>query len=160
MNNESVTVRPALEDELPRVNELRRMVNDVHVNGRPDIFRSGFCDALAEHVYDKFDSPDSGVLVALLDGTVCGFAIVEYIHRPQSPYNLERSYYHVEEFGTDPAFRRRGVATAMVAYMRADAKARGFKKLELDMWEFNRDALAFYESVGFRTFRRYMENDV
>ena len=25
------------------------------------------------------------------------------------------------------------------------------------MWEFNQDALAFYEAVGFRTYRRYME---
>ena len=25
------------------------------------------------------------------------------------------------------------------------------------MWEFNRDALAFYEAVGFKTYRRYLE---
>ena len=29
--------------------------------------------------------------------------------------------------------------------------------IELNMWEFNKDALAFYEAVGFSTFRRYME---
>lgn len=38
----SMVVRPASRDELARVNELRRMVNDLHVNGGPDIFRSGF----------------------------------------------------------------------------------------------------------------------
>ena len=26
-----------------------------------------------------------------------------------------------------------------------------------NMWEFNQDALAFYEAAGFKTFRRYME---
>ena len=25
------------------------------------------------------------------------------------------------------------------------------------MWEFNQGAIAFYESVGFETYRRYME---
>ena len=30
-------------------------------------------------------------------------------------------------------------------------------KLELDMWEFNDGALKFYESVGFITYRRFME---
>ena len=37
------------------------------------------------------------------------------------------------------------------------ARERGFDRLELNMWEFNRDALAFYEALGFETYRRYME---
>ena len=34
---------------------------------------------------------------------------------------------------------------------------RPFHRIELNMWEFNRDALAFYEAAGYTTFRRYME---
>ena len=37
------------------------------------------------------------------------------------------------------------------------AKEKGFHRIELNMWEFNKGALAFYESVGFETYRRYME---
>ena len=33
----------------------------------------------------------------------------------------------------------------------------GFDRIELNMWEFNRDALAFYEAAGFVTYRRYLE---
>jgi len=33
----------------------------------------------------------------------------------------------------------------------------GFDRIELNMWEFNEGALRFYESVGFKTYRRYME---
>lgn len=46
---------------------------------------------------------------------------------------------------------------ALTAYMKADAEAKGFDTIELDVWEFNRDALAFYEEAGFHTYRRYME---
>lgn len=28
---------------------------------------------------------------------------------------------------------------------------------KVDVWEFNEGALEFYESVGFKTYRRYME---
>ena len=35
-------IRFAEEKDLERVNELRKQVNDVHVNGRPDIFKPGF----------------------------------------------------------------------------------------------------------------------
>ena len=156
----TIEVRPAKREELERVNELRRMVNDLHVQGRPDIFRPGFNEALQRHLYDEFDDENTDILVALADGEICGFATVQYIHRPESPYCLAREFYRVEEFGVDAAHRRRGVATALVDYMKADARARGFARLELDVWAFNDSALAFYEAAGFTTYRRYMEMKV
>ena len=35
-------VRFAQEKDLDRINELRKQVNDIHVEGRPDIFKAGF----------------------------------------------------------------------------------------------------------------------
>lgn len=155
--NTGILVRSALREELARVNEIRRFVNDVHVQGRPDIFRPGFAPELGQHVYDCFEKENWNVLVAVLDGEICGFATVEYLDKPESPYSRARKMYHVEEFGVDPAYHRRGAASALVDYMRQDARERGFEKLELDMWEFNTGALAFYEAAGFTTYRRYME---
>ena len=41
---------------------------------------------------------------------------------------------------------------------RPDVFKPGFgPELELNMWEFNQGALAFYEAEGFETYRRYME---
>ena len=155
-----IQVRPVRRDELERVNELRRMVNEVHVQGRPDIFRPGFCEELERHVYDAFDDAQTDVIVALLGGEIAGFATVQYIHRPESPYTLARDFYRVEEFGVDAAYRRQGVATALVEYMKNDAREKGFNRIELDAWTFNEGALTFYENVGFRTYRRYFEMDV
>ena len=69
----------------------------------------------------------------------------------------ERDFLDVDEFGVDEACRRRGVASAMMRFIRDYAKEKGFHRLELNMWEFNDGALAFYEASGFKTFRRYME---
>ena len=44
-----------------------------------------------------------------------------------------------------------------MAFIREYACEKGFRRIELNMWEFNQDALAFYEAAGFTTFRRYME---
>lgn len=152
-----MTVRPAKRDELERVNELRRMVSDLHVNGRPDIFRPGYVTELRERVYALYDADDYDVLVALHDDVICGFAIVNIVKKPLSPYNNERAFYHVEEFGVDESYRRMGAASALVEYMKNAAKALGLSSIELDVWEFNRSALAFYEAAGFSTYRRYME---
>lgn len=156
----SIEVRFARREELARVNELRRMVNDVHVAGRPDIFRPGFNEALQQCIYEEFDGDESDVLVAVADGVIAGFATIQYIHRPENPYSLPRDYYHVKEFGVDAAFRRQGVASALVDYMRNDAREKGFDRVELDAWAFNTGAKAFYDHAGFKVYRWYFEMDV
>lgn len=156
-HKEGRMVRIAKEQELPRVNELRAQVNALHATGRPDIFRPGFGADLQAYAHTLWENENSDVLVALRDGVICGFACVEYVRKPETPYSLARAYYHVAEFGVDLPYRRQGVATELVAYMKQDAAARGFPRIELDVWAFNEDALAFYEAAGFETYRRHME---
>ncbi len=153
-------VRFAEERDLPRVNELRRQVSELHVNGRPDIFKPGFCRELQDRVYEMYRGGDSDVIVAERDGVIRGMACVEYLTKQESPYNQERKIYYVTEIGVDAAFRRRGVGRELMEFMRVDATAKGFARIELDMWTFNEGALQFYEAVGFRTFRRFMEWDL
>lgn len=152
-----ITVRKAKRSELEQINQLRKTVNTLHVNGRPDIFREGFCEQLQQHVYACFEEEEFDVLAAAMAGEICGYAIVKYVEKPLSPYNNARRIYQVEEFGVAEQARRRGVATALMDYMRQDAIAKGYDRIELDVWEFNENARAFYEAVGFQTYRRYLE---
>ncbi len=150
-------VRFAKEEDLKRVNELREEVNEIHVNGRPDIFKPGFNDELRDYINEIWDAENKDIIVAEKDGIICGYACVQYIDKPENSYIYARKFYEVEEFGVDKAFRRQGVATELIEFVREDAKNHGMTRLELNMWEFNDGALAFYESVGFKTYRRYME---
>lgn len=154
---QEVVIRYAKREELEAVNLIRKQVNDIHVQGRGDIFRPDAWEIIKEVVYQRFEEADSGVIVAILNEEIVGFVQVQYIRKPASPYNLAREIYHIEEFGVDEKHRRKGIATALMQFAKEDAKAKGFPKLELDMWQFNEGALAFYEHIGFNTFRRYME---
>ena len=153
-------VRFAREEELDRVNELRKQVNDLHAAGKPDVFRPEFSRELRDLIRVVWNDPEKQIVVAEQAGTVCGYAVLHRIHRPESPSKLARDYLDIDEFGVDEAFRRRGAATAMIDFIRGYARKNGLRRIELNMWEFNRDALAFYEAVGFATYRRYMELDL
>lgn len=87
-------VRYATREELERVNELRKIVNEVHCNGRPDIFKAGFCKELREFVYTLWEGNNSDVIVVLRDNEICGYACVDYVDRPESPYNLAIRFDH------------------------------------------------------------------
>jgi GNAT superfamily N-acetyltransferase len=88
---------------------------------------------------------------------ICGFAVLHHIFKPENPFMYVRDFLDIDEFAVDTNHRRQGIASAMITFIRDWAKAQGFKRLELNMWEFNQSALAFYEAAGFETFRRYME---
>ena len=103
-----VIVRFAREEDLERVNELRRQVNDLHVAGRPDVFKPGFCDELRDYLYAIWKSPEQKIVVAEAGGTVCGFAVLNHIVRPENPFMFVRDYLDIDEFCVDKAFRRRG----------------------------------------------------
>ena len=150
-------IRFAREDELDRVNELRRQVNELHVAGKPEVFKPGFSDDLRDYVRTIFHDPEQKIVVAAENEAVCGFAVLHHIFKPENPFMFERDFLDIDEFCVDETRRRQGVASAMVRFIKDFAKEQGFHRIELNMWEFNRDALAFYEAAGFTTFRRYME---
>ena len=150
-------VRRAREDELERVNELRMQVNALHVAGKPEVFKPGFPEELRNYIYAIHKDPEQFITVAVKDGTICGFAVLHHINRPENPFMKERDFLDIDEFCVDEAFRRQGIASEMIAFIREFAKEKGFHRIELNMWEFNQEALAFYEAAGFQTFRRYME---
>ena len=150
-------VRFAKEEDLLRINELREMVNEHHVAGRPDMFKPGFGQELRDYILEIWNAENKDIIVVERDGIICGFACVKFVDRPETPYRNAMTFYEVEEFGVDKAFRRQGVATELIAFVKEDARKRGFKRIELNMWEFNESALEFYEAVGFKTYRRYME---
>ena len=150
-------IRFAEEKDLIRVNELRKEVNDIHVEGRPDIFKAGFGKEMQDFALILLNGENSNIIVAERDGEICGMACVDYVMKKETPYSLERRFYHVQEIAVDAKYRRQGVATELLDFMKKDALDRGFDRIELDVWSFNEEALQFYDEKGFKEFRRFVE---
>lgn len=124
----NLIVRYAKREELEFVNKIRKQVNEVHVKGCPDIFRKDGWQFIEPFIYTRFGEENSGVIVAAIGEEIVGFAVAQYTTKPESPYNKERKYLHIEEFGVDENHRRRGIATAIIDFAKEDAQKRGLKK--------------------------------
>ena len=48
----------------------------------------------------------------------------------------------------------------MMHFIEAYAKEKEYSRIELNMWAFNEEALAFYEEADFSTYRRYLEKSI
>lgn len=153
-------VRFAEEKDLDIINELRKQVNDIHVEGRPDVFKAGFGTEIRDFAKVIMNGENSDIIVAERNGVICGMVCVDYVNKPETPYSKARSFYHVQEIAVDVNYRRKGVAKELLEFMIVDAKKRELGKIELDVWEFNDSAIEFYQAVGFRQTRRWMEYEV
>ena len=150
-------IRLANENDLDSINKLRKQVNDLHVSGKSDVFKPGFSDELRNFIYVIWNDPEQDIVVSEQDNEICGFAVLHHITKPENSFMYERDFLDIDELCVDENYRRHGIATAMIAFIREYAKEKGLRRIELNMWEFNQDALSFYEAAGFTTFRRYME---
>ncbi len=153
-------VRLATENDLVRVNELRAQVSELHAAARPDFFHPGFPQNLSDFIYEIFSAEDRHILVCERDATIVGYACVADVEVPAKPHKPGRRFLEVDEFGVDQACHREGVGRMLFEGIREFAKSCGYTRIELNMWEFNENALKFYEAIGFKTYRRYMEYNI
>lgn len=76
--------------------------------------------------------------------TTCTLTLIPNFTRGLRPYGL------MENVVTDPLFRGRGFATALLHYALEDAWAAGCYKVMLETGSRNEETLSFYEKAGFR----------
>ena len=152
-------IRKAEMKDLDAVNELRRQVNELHVQGRPDIFKPGFGPELRDHALIYLTSENNEIFVDEEEGRLAGVIMGDYFSKPETPYSMARDFCHIAEICVDRDFRRQGIAHRLMAHAKEEAKKRGLTRIELDVWAFN-DAIRFYEAEGFRTFRTFFEMEL
>ncbi|ELP5177967.1 GNAT family N-acetyltransferase [Clostridium perfringens] len=70
------------------------------------MFKENFCKEFQYLIYTLWKNDNLDVIIALRDDEICGFACVEYIEIPESPYSLARRFYHINELGVDEKYRR------------------------------------------------------
>ena len=121
-----IEIRPVRPEDRRRVEEIARGVWDGH-------------DYLPEVFDDWLADPASAFLAAELDGTVVGLQRT----RPLAP---GLAWY--EGLRVDAAYRRRGIARAMLRAAIEEARGQGYRELRLRSG--GEDAAALFESEGFQ----------
>lgn len=150
-------IRFARKEDYEAINALRAPVCALHSNGYPALFKPVFAKDHQERVLKMMEDPEQDVLVAEENGQLLGFAMVEYIKREETNSIYAVHEAHIVEIGVDETSQGKGIGTALIQAVKDAAKVRGCRSVQLDVWEFNKSALRFYEKLGFVTLRRKME---
>ncbi len=154
-------VRLAKKEDLKAVNKIRRQVYLLHAKGRPDIFQPKWAEKNQMEYLQTFLSDEKLLLyVCERDSKVLGYAMVEKKEKQKSVYSNERKWCEVGDLGVIEKQRGKGVGSELFDFLKKEIKSMGYSRIELNVWEFNENAVHFYDKIGFKTFRRIMETDL
>ena len=136
----------ARESDWEEVKRLSIQIHELHVQWRPDIFFHSDepypCDRFLEDIKQRM------VYVYKADDSVLGYVVL-CIMSKSGPGVMEKKLLRLESICVDEAVRGKGIGTAMIASVRALAKAFKCSDILLGMHPENENALRFYQKCGF-----------
>jgi GNAT superfamily N-acetyltransferase len=132
--------RHITEKELPELLRLYRSLHpeDPVLEVNSPAVREHWCNVLADANLRYYVVEEAGKIVS-----TCTLALVPNFTRGLRPYGV------IENVVTDPAWRTRGCATAVLKFALAEAWAAGCYKVMLATGSREEATLRFYEKAGF-----------
>ncbi|OPH47200.1 hypothetical protein BC351_11900 [Paenibacillus ferrarius] len=149
-------IRSARLEDYEAVNALIRTGQEEHADALPDRF-ARLDRVVAMGWYRSFsDQMSKAILVAETSGLVVGTAMLEMKKSQAYEALVPRTYAYINELAVSPDYQRQGIGTKLYQAAADWAQQRQASSLELNVWEFNERAIAFYQSLGMLTLNRTM----
>lgn len=151
-------LRPASQNDIPRILELLIQVDMVHHEGRPDLFKGPATKYNAEELKAILDDSKTPVFVYEDDeGKVLGHAFCMEKQVVGDSVLTDVKTLYIDDICVDEAARGKGVGSALYRYVKDYAKEKGFYNITLNTWTCNPAACAFYEAMGLKPQKICME---
>lgn len=86
---------------------------------------------------------------AVCNGKLCGFLFLEVRERTSRGLSFSKVGV-ILNFGVDEICRRKGVGAALMMFVEEYTKAQGLEALDLNVFSFNKNAINFYQKLGYQ----------
>ncbi len=151
-------LRRTEEKDIDGILDLLEQVLKVHADIRPDIFVHGTTKYNREELKVLIADDDTPVYGAFDEkGKLLGYCFCAFKDQPDTAVLRQFKYMYIDDLCVDEREKGRGVAKALYEYVKERAKERGCYEITLNVWEGNDRARHFYEKMGLRPQKTYME---
>ena len=154
-------IREVKVEDIEQIIVILEQISEMHYKNRPDIFKKKSKDEIKKNIIEMINDENRKVIVAT-DETLKIYGLVIYnIKEVKEHINLSDSkVLWIEELGVDESYRKNGIGKMLMEKVEEDAKMLDCTRIELNCWDFNNNAISFYERFGMRTQRRIMEKEI
>lgn len=149
-----------IDKYLEEVVDLRIKLNDIHVACLNDVFKDNIVEDTRIDTIKTINDSDSDIIVIEDDNKVMAYALVNYEKTIETFDKKSREVYYIQEIMISDAYQHQGLGKKMIEFLKKDAFQKGYKSIELDVWNFNQNAINFYKNVGFREVQLIMSTEL
>ncbi len=143
-------IRPAVPKDYDELCALLAEVDALHRQRLPHLFRQPAGRVREPEYLSGLMTDDKvSLLVAEVEGQLVGTVVVGLCDTPPVPILVPRRYAMVDSLAVRHEFRRAGVGRALMEEAQRWAAAQGATSIDLNVYEFNDEAIAFYRSLGY-----------
>lgn len=152
-----VTVRAAVPDDYDNLCLLIDQGDALHRKRLPRIFRKPEGPVREkEHLLALMKNEETAIFVAEIDGRPAGYLNILVTEAKDIPVMVPRRYAVVDQITVDARYRRLGIGRALMEQAERWALEIGAASVELNVYEFNQEAIEFYRALGYKTASRRM----
>lgn len=152
-----VNIRKATAEDYDALCGLFDVVDALHRDNLPHMFQRP-PGPVREHDYylELIANESVGLFVAEVANTLVGFVHAVIRDTPAIPVFVPRRYAIIDSIGVKLELQRHGIGRMLMDTVHKWAIAKGATAIELNVYEFNKTAIAFYEGLGYDTVSRRM----
>jgi Acetyltransferases len=155
----NLKIREAAADDYAGVGSLVSEVHRLHLENRPDVYLDTDMPFPKERFSELLQREDTKLLVA--ENTDSGELLAYSILEMMTPKNLQilipSRFMYIDDFCVKSGYRKNGIGRLLFRHIGEYAKSEGISSIQLTVWEFNKNAIQFYESMGMTAMNRRME---
>ncbi|MFC3041462.1 GNAT family N-acetyltransferase [Virgibacillus xinjiangensis] len=138
------------------VNLIVKEGQDEHSVALPHIFNKVDQVMPVNYFRELLEDPKSEILIAKINEEIVGFAVMELNESPPFGSMTPRKFAYMSDFGIKKSYQRKGIGKILFEACLEWSKHKDAASLDLNVWEFNKKAIAFYENFGMETASRKM----
>ena len=153
----AITIRAATARDYDDLCALIDQADALHRDNLGHLFQEPHGPVRAkDYILSLIADKKVSLFVAEAAGVVIGFVHVAVCESPPVSIIVPRRYAVVDSLAVSPRFQRAGVGRALMEQVHQWAAAQGAIEVELTVYDFNKAAFTFYESLGYKTCSRRM----
>ena len=148
-----MNIRPATHLDAAIRSRLSLDVQRLHAEHHPGIFKMPENEDFAVSFFEEtLTDPVVYAFLAEENGNAVGCILCKLIERLESPFTFAARTLLIDQISVRPDARGQGVGTALMHQAEVLANELSVQRIHLDSWDFNLDAHAFFERMGYEKF--------
>ena len=146
-------IRKAKPEQAGEIASLNEAVQKMHAEHHPGVFKyPADAEEMERFFRDRMSDEDSFVFIARVSGQAVGYVWCTIERKPENVFKYAQEKIYIHQLSVNTEYRRKGVGRRLVGAVEALAGDNGISTLALDSWEYNKEAHAFFEQLGFSCF--------